>query len=84
MFLIRMWFLFKTFFIALFWPSSTDTTATIKKLLNLLLDTDVEVLTTFGYVSGRVVSVKKDYVVLLDALDSEILVRFAKIESVRT
>lgn len=84
MFFIRMWFLLKTFFIILLWPSSIDKTTTRKRLLTLLVGADVEVLTTFGYVSGRVVSVKKDYVVLMDALDTEIFVRIAKVESIRT
>jgi hypothetical protein len=84
MFFIRMWFLLKTFFIILLWPSSIDKTTTRKRLLTLLVGANVEVLTTFGYVSGRVVSVKKDYVVLMDSLDTEIFVRIAKVESIRT
>ena len=84
MFFIRIWLVIKLFFLLLGLPVSWKKPFTKWQLLCSLVGKQVEVLTTFGFLSGKIKIVKRDYVVLIDDLNSEVFVKLNKIESVRS
>lgn len=63
-------------------PPSCPAPQTLKEVLRCLLNEQVEVTTPFGPVSGTLIAVKEDYIVLVEADGSQVLVRMDKIELV--
>ncbi|MFS0786528.1 DUF2642 domain-containing protein [Shouchella sp. 1P09AA] len=84
MFITRLFFLVKSFFLSLFFPACCKLPVSERELLWCLTGKDIEVSTPFGFLSGTLLAVKRDYIVLLDETDTQVLVRFAKIETVRS
>lgn len=58
------------------------TPETIVDVLNSLVNEQVEITTPFGTVTGTLLRVENDYVVMVEASGSQVLVRLDKIELV--
>ncbi len=63
-------------------PTPTPDTTSLRDVLMDLVNEQVEVTTPFGPVTGTLISVKSDYIVLIEADGSQVLVRIEKIELV--
>lgn len=57
---------------------------TKRGLLKSLVGEQVEVSTPFGFLSGTLLSSKKDYIVLIDETDTQVFVRIEKIETIQS
>ncbi|WP_059103230.1 DUF2642 domain-containing protein [Shouchella shacheensis] len=57
-------------------------TSALRDLLETLVAQQIEVTTPFGVVSGTLVLVQNDFIVMVDDTGTQVLVRLAKIESV--
>lgn len=55
---------------------------TIIDILCTLINERLQVTTPFGVITGTLLDVKKDYIVILEDTGAQVLVRTAKIESV--
>ncbi|WP_188455307.1 DUF2642 domain-containing protein [Virgibacillus oceani] len=58
------------------------TPRTMRELLLSLVNEQVQVTTPFGTVTGTLLLVKKDYIVIIEATGEQVLVRIDKIELV--
>ncbi|WP_010651800.1 DUF2642 domain-containing protein [Oceanobacillus massiliensis] len=56
--------------------------ATIRQVLQSLVNEQVEVTTPFGPVSGTMLAVRDDYIVLVESTGAQVLVRIENIELV--
>ncbi|RYG74246.1 DUF2642 domain-containing protein [Lentibacillus lipolyticus] len=63
-------------------PTPTPDSTTLRDVLMDLVNEQVEVTTPFGPVTGTLIAVKSDYIVLIDADGSQVLVRMENIELV--
>ncbi|MFD2760010.1 DUF2642 domain-containing protein [Lentibacillus juripiscarius] len=63
-------------------PAPPQGPSTVREVLMNLVNEQVEVTTPFGPVSGTLLAVKNDYIVLIEADGSQALVRIPKIELV--
>lgn len=64
-------------------PESPDAPETVLDALRNLLNEQVELTTPFGTVSGTLINVSDDYVVIVEPNSDRVLVRIEKIELVR-
>lgn len=83
MFIKRFLYAIKSFFLFLSFPISWKLPITKRELLSSLIGKQIEVSTPFGFLSGTLLASKKDYIVLIDETDAQVLVRIKKIETVR-
>lgn len=63
-------------------PTPPGTPTTMRELLLSLVNEQVELTTPFGAVTGTLLAVRDDYVVLIEADGSQVLVRIDKVELV--
>ncbi|SFB05789.1 Protein of unknown function [Lentibacillus halodurans] len=62
--------------------NGTDTPTTLREVLMELVNEQVEVTTPFGPVSGTLIAVRDDYIVLIETNGNQVLVRIENIELV--
>lgn len=65
-----------------FFPPEPETPATLRQLLSTLVGDQIQVTTPFGEVSGTLISVEDDYIVMVDDTGAQVLVRIDAIEFV--
>ncbi|QDP39287.1 DUF2642 domain-containing protein [Radiobacillus deserti] len=63
-------------------PSIPGTPTTLRQVLLSLLNEQVEVTTPFGTVTGTLLAVRDDYIVIIESTGDQVLVRIEKIEFV--
>ncbi|MFB4211619.1 DUF2642 domain-containing protein [Shouchella sp. JSM 1781072] len=83
MFITRFFFFIKSLFQSIFFPACCNHPVTKREQLWCLIGREIEGSTPFGFLSGTLVAVEHDYIVLLDETNAQVLVRIAKIETVR-
>ncbi|EZH65575.1 hypothetical protein [Geomicrobium sediminis] len=55
-----------------------------RRLLKRLQESSVEVTTPFGVTSGTLVAVRKDYIVIIENSDRQVLIAIRKIETIQS
>ncbi|GAB3064521.1 DUF2642 domain-containing protein [Virgibacillus ainsalahensis] len=63
-------------------PGTPGTPTTLRDVLLSLVNEQVEVTTPFGTVTGTLLSVRDDYIVIVEATGDQVLVRIESIELV--
>ncbi|UOR11547.1 DUF2642 domain-containing protein [Halobacillus amylolyticus] len=63
-------------------PTTPTTPTTLREVLLTLVNEQVEVTTPFGVVTGTLLVVESDYVVIVESSGAQVLVRIEKIELV--
>ena len=61
-------------------PPSPGTPTTLREVLLSLVNEQVQITTPFGAVTGTILSVNQDYVVLFENSGDQVLIRIDKIE----
>ncbi|GAF15561.1 hypothetical protein JCM19046_1960 [Bacillus sp. JCM 19046] len=80
----RFLYAIKSFFLFLLFPVLWRFPATKRGLLKSLVGEQIEASTPFGFVSGTLLSTKKDYIVLIDETETQVFVRIDKIETIQS
>ncbi|AXF54573.1 DUF2642 domain-containing protein [Salicibibacter kimchii] len=65
-----------------FFPPETETPTTLTQLLSTLVGEQIQATTPFGEVSGTLITVQEDYIVMVDDTGAQALVRIDAIEFV--
>ncbi len=82
--MLRVWYALKNFFLLLWFPRCWKKARAKRELLHGLIGKQIEISTPFGFLTGELVVVGKDYIELLDEIGADVLVRIAKIETVKS
>src|SRR5690625_4485904 len=61
-------------------PCIPSTPTTLKEVIKSLVNEQIQVTTPFGEVTGTLIAVKDDYIVIIDMMRDQTLVRIDKIE----
>ena len=61
-------------------PPTPDTPTTLQEVLLSMVNEQVQITTPFGAVTGTILSVNQDYVILFENSGDQVLIRIDKIE----